>query len=262
MTSAGHVYGKRIIGAESFTATDAEKWQGHPANIKTLGDWAFCEGINRFVFHRYAMQPWLNVRPGMSMGPWGLHYERTQTWWEQSAAWHQYLARCQHLLRQGLFVADICYLQPEGSPRSFGPPVARKGNPPDRPAYNFDGCSPEVVLTRMSVKDGRIVLPDGMSYRLLALPNSQTMTPRLLAKIVELVEAGATVVGPRPQKSPGLENFPACDDEVKKLADQALGRLRRARRSSSTSLGKGRVVWGETPEQVLAGMKVPVDFSL
>jgi len=51
MTSAGHVYGKRIVGAESFTATDAEKWQGHPANIKTLGDWAFCEGINRFVFH-------------------------------------------------------------------------------------------------------------------------------------------------------------------------------------------------------------------
>ena len=126
MTSAAHVYGKRIIGAESFTATDAEKWQGHPANIKTLGDWAFCEGINRFVFHRYAMQPWLNVRPGMSMGPWGLHYERTQTWWEQSAGWHLYLARCQQLLRQGLFVADICYLQAEGSPRSFAPPVARK----------------------------------------------------------------------------------------------------------------------------------------
>ena len=265
MTSAGHVYGKRIIGAESFTATDAEKWQGHPANIKTLGDWAFCEGINRFVFHRYAMQPWppvngYPVRPGMSMGPWGLHYERTQTWWEQSTAWHQYLARCQHLLRQGLFVADICYLQPEGSPRSFGPPVARKGNPPDRPAYDFDGCSPDVVLTRMSVKDHRIVLPDGMSYRLLALPNSQTMTPRLLAKIVELVEAGATVVGPRPQKSPGLGNFPACDEEVNQLADRLWGDCN-GQKVKQHVLGKGRVVWGETPEQVLAGMKVPVDFG-
>src|SRR5208282_3776254 len=134
MPSAGHVYGKRIIGAESFTATDAEKWQGHPANIKTLGDWAFCEGINRFVFHRYAMQPWLDARPGMSMGPWGLHYERTQTWWEQSAAWHQYLARCQHLLRQGLFVADICYLQPEGSPRGFHPQSSGKAiRPTARP---------------------------------------------------------------------------------------------------------------------------------
>jgi hypothetical protein len=260
MTSAGHVYGKRIIGAESFTATDAEKWQGHPGNIKTLGDWAFCEGINRFVFHRYALQPWLNCRPGMSMGPWGLHYERTQTWWEQSAAWHQYLARCQHLLRQGLFVADICYLQPEGAPRSFGPPVARRGNPPDRPAYNFDGCSPDVVLTRMSVKDGRIVLPDGMSYRLLALPNSQTMTPRLLAKIVELVEAGATVVGPRPQKSPALENYPACDDEVKKLADRLWGDCD-GEKIKQHVLGKGSVVWGKSAEQVLAERKVPVDFS-
>ncbi len=260
MTSAGHVYGKRIIGAEAFTATDAEKWQGHPANIKLLGDWAFCEGINRFVFHRYALQPWLNGRPGMSMGPWGLHYERTQTWWEQSAAWHQYLARCQHLLRQGLFVADICYLQPEGSPRSFAPPVARSGTPPDRPAYNFDGCSPDVVLTRMSVKEGRIVLPDGMSYRLLALPNSQTMTPRLLAKIVELVEAGATVVGPRPQKSPALENFPACDARVKMLADRLWGDCDGAK-IKEHALGKGRVVWGETPEQVLVGMKVPVDFA-
>ena len=260
MTSAGHVYGKRIIGAESFTANSVEKWQGHPANIKTLGDWAFCEGINRFVFHRYALQPWLNCRPGMSMGPWGLHYERTQTWWEQSAAWHQYLARCQHLLRQGLFVADICYLQAEGSPRAFAPPVARKGSPPDRPAYNFDGCSPEVVLTRMAVKDGRIALPDGMSYRLLALPDSRTMTPRLLAKIVELVEAGATVVGFRPEKSPALENFPACDEEVKKLGAKLWGDSNGETVKQHT-LGKGRVVWNETPEQVLAGMKVPVDFA-
>ncbi len=107
MASAAHVYGKRILGAEAFTANDGEKWLHHPASIKALGDWAFCEGINRFVFHRYALQPWRDYAPGMSMGPWGLHYERTQTWWEQSAAWHEYLARCQFMLRQGLFVADI-----------------------------------------------------------------------------------------------------------------------------------------------------------
>ena len=96
-----------ILAAEAFTADQGEKWHQHPGSIKSLGDWAFCQGINRFVFHRYAMQPWLSRWPGMSMGPWGLHYERTQTWWEQSKPWHEYLARCQYLLRQGLFVADI-----------------------------------------------------------------------------------------------------------------------------------------------------------
>ena len=117
MASAAHVYGKPILGAEAFTADNHEKWLGHPAAVKDLGDWAFCEGINRFVVHRYALQPWRDVAPGMSMGPWGLHYERTQTWWDQSRPWHDYLARCQFLLQQGRFVADILELQPEGAPR-------------------------------------------------------------------------------------------------------------------------------------------------
>jgi len=247
MSSAAHVYGKQILGAEAFTATDSEKWLGHPARIKDLGDWAFCEGINRFVFHRYAMQPWTNPdrAPGMSMGPWGLHYERTQTWWEQSKAWHEYLARCQYLLQQGLFVADVCYLQPEGAPRRFAPPATALTAPFVRGGYNFDGCTPEVVLTRMSVKDGRIVLPNGMSYRLLVLPQVETMTPALLGKIKDLVVAGATVVAPsRPRQSPGLSNYPRCDEEVMMLAIDLWGTDAAPTVVTERRVGKGRIIWG------------------
>lgn len=214
MSSAAHTYGKPILGAEAFTSTNVEKWLEYPGSIKGLGDWAFCEGINRFVFHRYAAQPWTNVAPGMSMGPWGLHYERTQTWWDQSKAWHQYLARCQYLLQQGLFVADVLYLQPEGAPRRFVPPSSVRGG------YNFDGCTPEVLLTRAEVKNGRIVLPDGMSYRVLVLPDVETMTPGLLQKINQLVEAGAVVFAAgSPKKAPGLTGYPQCDSDVQALAD-------------------------------------------
>ena len=227
MVSAGHVYGKKIIGAEAFTSTDAEKWLQHPATIKELGDWAFCEGINRFVFHRYAAQPWTNVAPGMSMGPWGLHYERTQTWWEQSKAWHQYLARCQYLLQQGLFVADVLYLEAEGAGRQFSAPGGAEIASRMRGGYNYDGCPPEVVLTRMTVKDGRLVLPDGMSYRVLVMPGCETMTPRLLRKIKELVDAGATVIGGGrpPEKSSSLADMGAGDAEVKKLAAELWPKL-------------------------------------
>lgn len=257
MASAAHVYGKRILGAEAFTATDGERWLHHPASIKALGDWAFCEGINRFVFHRYALQPWLHVQPGMSMGPWGLHYERTQTWWEQSAAWHRYLARCQYLLQQGLFVADLCYLAPERSPQRFVVPRAAGG---ERPPYNFDGCTPEVIVERMQVRDGRLVLPDGMSYRLLILPEVPTMTPRLLAKIGDLVKAGATVVGAPPAKSPSLSGYPGCDDEVRRLASEIWGDCD-GQRVKEHAYGKGKVVWGVTPERVLERMGVPPDFT-
>jgi hypothetical protein len=240
MASSAHVNGKPILGAEAFTATDAEKWQGHPGNIKDLGDWAFTEGVNRFVFHRYALQPWLDVKPGMSMGPWGLHYERTQTWWEQSSAWHEYLSRCQFLLQQGRFVADILYLQPEGAPQGFNPPRT------ERSPYNFDGCTAEAVLTRMTAKDGRIVLPDGMSYRALVLPGMPTMTPALLRKVKELVDAGATVIGPRPEKSPSLAGYPDCDAEIRALAD--------------TLWGQGKVIAGRSVEKVLADKGVLPDF--
>lgn len=239
MASAAHVFGKRIVGAEAFTSGDRERWLEHPASLKALGDRAFCEGINRFVFHRYALQPWPeDRRPGMTMGPWGQHYERTQTWWDWTGPWHEYLARCQFMLRQGRFVADICYLQAEAPPQGLG------GH--ERNGYDWDDCPAEVVLTRMSVKDGRLVLPDGMSYRVLVLPESQTMTPALLRKIVELVAAGATVVGPRPIKSPSLTDYPNCDAAVKRLADELWG--------------QGRIFSEITPEKVLAQAGVRADF--
>jgi hypothetical protein len=247
-TSAAHTYGKRIIGAEAFTSSDAEKWQSHPATIKILNDWAFCEGINRIVFHRYAVQPWVErVAPGMAMGPWGLHYERTQTWWELSKPWHEYIARCQHLLRQGLFVADVCYLQAEGSPRRPDMPAAAQIATDIRGGYNFDGCSPDVVMTRMKVERGRIVLPDGMSYRVLVLPEVETMTLGLLRKIKELSAAGATIVAGAkpPRKSPSLTDMGAGDAEVKRIADELWPRL----------------VTGKTAAQLLGERRVPLDFS-
>ena len=253
MASAGHVYGKRIIGAEAFTSGGGERWLEHPAILKSHGDRAFCEGINRFVFHRYAMQPWTDGRrPGMTMGPWGQHYERTQTWWEWTPAWHTYLSRCQYMLRQGLFVADICRVQSEAPPQGFGYY--------DRNGYDWDECGTEVVLTRMAVKDDRIVLPDGMSYRVLALPWSQTMTPELLRRVKELVQAGATVIGPKPSASPSLCGFPQCDEEVKSLAAELWGDAD-GQGVKEHRLGKGRVIWSDSPEKVLANLNVPADFT-
>jgi hypothetical protein len=185
----------------------------------------------------------------MSMGPWGLHYERTQTWWEQSKAWHEYLARCQSLLQQGLFVADIAYLAPEGAPRKFQAPPEAEVAPHIRCGYGFDGCSAEVVLTRMSVKDGRIVLPDGMNYRALVLPPVETMTPALLAKIQKLAAAGAMIVGPAkpPRKSPSLADMGAGDEKVRKTA--------------ADLWASGKILSGKTAQEFLAERGVPPDFS-
>jgi len=238
--SIGHTLGRPIIAAESFTSAPGENWQLFPAAMKNQGDWALCCGINRFIFHRYQHQPWLDRAPGMTFANYGVHWDRTQTWWDMVPAFHLYLSRCQALLRRGLPVADVLYLTPEGAPMVFRPPAsAMTSGLPDRRGYNFDGCAPTALLQDATVKNGRITFPSGMSYQLLVLPEFETMTPRLLAKVKELVEAGATVIGTPPAKSPGLEDFPNCDAAVKKLAAELWGE---GQPVAERSLGKGRLI--------------------
>lgn len=261
-TSIAHTLGKPIVAAESFTAADSEAWQLYPALMKNQGDWALATGINRIVFHRFAHQPWLDRQPGMTMGPYGVHWDRTQTWWPMVSAYHQYLARCQYLLRQGSTVADICYLVPEGAPHVFRPPPsAVVGELGDRRGYNFDGCAPETLLLKAEVKDGNLVFPGGASYRLLVLPAFDTMTPALLHKIEALLEAGATVIGTPPLKSPSLSGYPACDREVLSVATKLWGGTEAPAQVAQRGIGKGRILWGGDLEVDKPGEAYPYDSA-
>jgi hypothetical protein len=261
-TSIAHTHGHAVIGAEAFTGAGEFSWTRHPGSMKNQADWALAVGINRLTFHRYQHQPWTNCVPGLTMGGYGTQYERTQTWWEMSGAWHEYLSRCQYLLREGLPVADMLYLTPEGAPNVFRPPATALGGSktmPDRKGYNFDGIDPATLIKRVNVRDGKLVLQDGMSYRVLVLPEMETMTPELLAKIGDLVKAGATIIGSRPQKSPSLVNYPKCDAKVKQLADEIWG-------DAPPVTGKNDMFIPPYPDydtvaKRLAAMNVSPDFS-
>ena len=243
--SVAHTSGRPIVAAEAFTADAPEAWKFFPATLKNQGDWAFCTGVNRLVFHRYAHQPWLDRRPGMTMGPYGVHWERTQTWWPMVGAYHQYLARCQAMLRLGTPVADVLYLAPEGAPHVFrAPPSALDGQYGDRRGYNFDGCPPETLLASAAVDQGRVVFPGGASYRLLVLPAFDTMTPALLDKIQELIAAGATVVGTPPERSPSLSDYPQCDESIRNTVQKIWGDQRTPAAVTARKYGSGEVVFG------------------
>jgi len=237
-TSIAHTNNKSIVAAEAFTTDWGNTpWLRTPANLKNQADWAFAAGINRIIFHRYAFQPWKDKFPGLTMGGYGIQYERTQTWWDFTSQWHDYLSRCQYLLRQGLPVADILFLNPEGSPTVFEPPVsAYTGSAwlPDRKGYNFDGCDPINFIENADVQNGRIIFPGGMTYNVLVMPNTDYITPALLRKIYALIQKGATVMGFAPKYSPSLMNYPQCDDEIKQLAEKMWGN-----NSLPRTIGKG-----------------------
>ena len=165
------------------------------------------------------------MKPGATMGPYGVHWDRSQTWWPWANGYHKYITRSQFILQQGRTVADVLYLTPEGSPLVFVPPSsALVGGDTigDRRGYNFDGCAPG-QLKKATVKNHQVVFPGGASYRLLVMPVYESMTPQLLAKIGELVKLGATVVGNPPLRSPSLVGYPACDTMVIALSKTIWG---------------------------------------
>lgn len=280
--SAAHTYGRKQAMAEAFTQQEEHKthWYYGPDDLKPFGDIAYCEGINEFMLHAAVCQPAKDGKPGYQYCA-GQHWDPNITWWDQSSPFFLYLSRCQYMLQQGLFVGDACFYLGE-EPPIIAPP--KYEIPGLGWGYDCDYCNPEVLLKRMSVRNGRVVLPDGMSYRLLVLQNCTSTSPEIckhvgeilalqvpsvpsvsmsvevLKKIRELVHDGATVVGPRPEKSSGLRGYPQCDHEVKKIASEVWGDCD-GLRIKEHQFGRGRVIWGRTPREILIADGIRPDFS-
>ncbi len=280
--TASHIYGKKEAMAESFTQQeqDVTHWSLGPSDLKPYVNDAFCEGINRIMLHQATCQPPSDGKPGFEFCA-GQHWTPNITWWEQSTPFFSFLSRCQYMLQQGKFVADVCFYLGERSP-TLAPP--KYIIPSLGAGYDCDYSNAEVLLTRMSVKNGKITLPDGMNYRLLVLQNctspvpeicrqvsnyqnlavsplpSHEMSLNVISKIKQLILAGATVIGPPPNYATGLKDYPVNDKEVLKIASEIWGNLDGKERTVRL-LGKGRIIWGKTPREVLLADGVNPDFT-
>lgn len=262
IASASHVYGRTLVDAESFTTW--HRWSHGPHDFKRLADRAFCDGLNHLTFHTFAMTPPEAGMPGRAYHA-GSDINPAAPWWPMAKPWLDYLSRCSHLLRQGLFVGDVCYFYGEQAP-NFYPPRQKTETRRSAPAplglgYDYDVCDAQSILTRMSVKDGRIVLPDGLSYAILALPDQDFMSLPLLEKIGKLAAAGATVVGPKPVRSVGLHGAAANDEAVRRLADKLWGKCD-GKAVTENMHGKGRIFWGPTWRTVLERGGIGPDFHV
>jgi hypothetical protein len=250
--SAGHIYGKNIIAAESFTGGNFES----PYTLKKISDYWFTQGINRLVFHTSAHQP-LDSKPGNAMV--GTHINRNITWAEQATPFVTYLSRNTYLLQKGKYVADIAYMLNEGAPSTM--PFWGAGLQPETPdGYQFDYVNADVVVNLMKAdSSGRIVLPGGMSYSVLVLPVTNQMTLPVLQKIKELVDNGVTIVGPKPVAAPGLSNY-TSQHRLNNLAKEIWGDLDGISRTRRT-VGKGQVFWGMPLTNVMASLKIAPDLA-
>jgi hypothetical protein len=244
--SVAHLYGQNLAAAESMTAMGlgGSAYSYAPENLKPTADLEFASGINRIMIHSMVHQPVDDRLPGLGLGPFGQWFNRHETWADQASAWTSYLARTSYLLQQGKFVADIVYYYGEGQNITdlFGKRLPRIPE-----GYNYDFINADALVHLLSVKNGKLVTPSGMSYRVLALDSSaRQMSVPVLRKLRDLVRAGATVAGVKPVSTPSLSDDP---QEFQRLVSEIWNG-----KNPNVSIGK-------TLGGVLSSLQVAPDFA-
>jgi hypothetical protein len=252
--SSAHIYGKIKVSAESFTAA-GNPFARYPAMFKKRGDRFFTEGINNTLLHVYIEQPNSNTLPGLNAW-FGVEFNRLNTWFFDMDVFLQYSKRCNMMLQQGQYVADAAYFIGEDAPKMIGI------TDPELPqGYSFDYINGDIIKSALTVKDGKLTLPNGISYSILVLPKLETIRPELLLKIRDLVQQGAVVLGPKPSKSPSLQNYLLADKQVKSIADELWGKID----GSVTKVnhyGKGLVLSGMAMQEAFDMIKVIPDLKI
>lgn len=252
-SSCGHIYGKTLIWAESNTS-GGPAYSRAPVDMKQRTDRFFAEGINASLLHLYIEQADTLRYPGIN-APFGNEFDANNTWFSQMDLFTDYLKRCNYMLRQGLNVADVAYLIGEDAPKMTG-----EQSPALPAGYQFDYINAEVIMRDANVSHGRITLPHGTSYRVLVLPPVETMRPELLEKIGRMVSDGAILLGQPPRRSPSMQNYPAADAEVERMARSMWGGCFDTK--GGNDYGKGRIYNGCSLEEIFAEIDLEPDFRV
>jgi hypothetical protein len=249
--SAAHLYGKNRIAAEAFTSLELS-WDEHPFMLKHLADRHMTYGINYLVFHTYTHNPRLDVTPGTSFGQGiGTPFIRNQTWWKYMPEFTTYLARCQFMLEQGKPVADVLWF--------LGDDLDHKPRQDTSFAdgFQFDYMNLDALMNRIKLVDGKLTTPDGLAWKILWLPKCPQMTPETLARIRELLHAGAIVVGPPPLQNSSLQGGNEADARFAALIEELWGKNPAAK--GDQKVGAGRLIWGMDIGDALNHVKVDPD---
>ncbi len=252
--SSSHTYGKNRVYAESYTSREVP-YTVDPSRLKKSGDWSYSQGVNQGILHVYIHQPYADKFPGVNTW-FGTEFNRNNTWFAQSKEWITYLRRNYFLLQQGKPMADVCFYIGEESPKMNG-----WVDPNLSAAYQYDFINAEIIMKQCEVQNGRLVLQSGASYGALVLPPWNTMRPEVLAKLKQLVEQGATLVGLPPEKSPSLQGYPNCNIEVQQLVKELWGEVSpNSKGFLHHELGKGNVYCNGNINEILENHGVHKDL--
>ena len=251
--SAARMYGKPRVAAEAFTSFNLT-WDEHLSMLREVANINCIEGVTHLIFHTYTHNPRIDfLPPGTSFGSGiGTPFLRGQTWWKHIPEFTAYLSRCGYLLERGKPVSDVLWY--------LGDEINHKPNQeiafPE--GYKYDYCNPDVLLNRLTVRDGIIYTPEGISYRVLWMPDAPRMLPETLEKLYALICDGATVIGDVPK---GLITLTGGKNAQKRFDTAVQNIWGKKPLKGIRQTGKGLIVSGLTIDEALKALQMEPDVT-
>jgi hypothetical protein len=253
VSAASNIYEKRIVEEEAFTSF--QHWQEGPFDMKPLGDRAFCEGMNRVVFHGFSHNITGSGYPGFVYHA-GTHFNDKRVWWTKVKPFVEYISRISAIAQETDFVSDVLWYYGDKVPNSATP---KNTHFKVGPGYDYEVINTEILLNNLTVKNGKLVLSNGAEFSLLTLENEEVINPAVLSKLNELAQKGAIIIGDKPQKVDIRANNSVTDSIGKNLLTQLWSNI-----SDPATVNldkKGKIYSGIQPVEILKILDVVPDIS-
>jgi len=231
---------------ERYDNPGSTKLEDNPSDMKTYFDRNFVNRMHQKVAVDFEHQPHPTAKPGIVMDSCGILNNRNNTWFSKSTDCFEYVRRCHYILQSGLLVADAAYFTGEGSPI---PTTLISG-------HTIGLLNRNDLLQRASVKNGVLVLPDGMIYRILILPNMKTISLPVLRKLKLLLEDGLWISAIKPTNWYGHLSLKE-QAEWKAIVEDVWNKLP----AGIYRYGVGRLFINVPDERLYEEVKLTSDFS-
>lgn len=225
-TSAGHLFNRPVISAETWTWLHSPAFAATPLDMKVEADRMLLQGVNLFVGHGWPYTPPGVAEPGYSFYAAAV-FNNHQPWWNVMPDVNAYLTRTSYLLRQGQPSNAVAVLLPnDDAYASMNPGKVSLSEKMQH--YVTPELTTQILDAghNLDYVDAESVLSLGVKHPVLVLPHVTRLAPEVLAKLANYVANGGKIiaVGGLPSQAPGYRDAQRITVQVQ-AASKALQRL-------------------------------------
>jgi hypothetical protein len=215
-TSAGHLYNRPVISAETWTWLHSPAFAATPLDMKAEADRMLLQGVNLFIGHGWPYTPPGTAEPGYAFYAAAVFNDHNP-WWNVMPQVTGYLARMSYLMRQGQPANQVAVLLPNDDVYASLVPgkvslsaEMHKHVTPELTAQILDAGQ------NLDYVDAESILAAGLQHPLLVLPHVTRLSPAVLARLQDYVRGGGKIVavGTRPSLAPGLQDAKRISAQV------------------------------------------------